>query len=336
MPQSVEDLPLVAIVTPVYNGAAYLERAMDAVQKQTYPNIVHIVLNNASTDGSAEIIERFRGGKVEVRVFTNETVLPLQQNWNKAFSYVPEDARYAKLNCADDLARPDAIERMVQLAETDESIEVVLCDDVFDDSVRRSWLPRSKLVHDGKTVARRILESKFGWFPFHHFFVRMHPEFRGDSFCGEVWAPDPYVVMRSAIRGKVGYIPEPLVYTRYHAESVTGKELKVSVRAYLVPFNLWKEFGSLVYGAHERSVFPARYRRSMARMYLIMRVRKQKKQAKLLWDELNKAGETLPLSTFAVMFARYPLHLLRKSLKDKPKRRIMKESDFLGQTPTHA
>ncbi|KQT60476.1 MULTISPECIES: glycosyltransferase family 2 protein [unclassified Aureimonas] len=332
MSKSVEGHPLVAIVTPVYNGAAFLEKAMLSVQSQTYPNIVHIVLNNASTDGSAEIIEKFRDARVEVRVFENETVLPLQQNWNKAFSKVPDDARYVKLACADDLARPDAIAKMVALAETDESIEVVLCDDVFDDKVRRSWLPRSKSVHDGKHVARRILEGTFGWFPFHHFFVRMHPEFRGESFCGEVWAPDPYVVMRSAVRGRVGYVPEPLVYTRVHADSVTGKELKVSVRNYLVPFNLWKEFGSAVYGTDERRVFPARYRRSMARMYLIMRLRKQGQQAKLLWDELYRAGETLPLSTFATMFARYPLHFLRKSLKDKPGRAPMNESDFIGQT----
>ena len=41
-------LPTVAVVTPVYNGAKFLREAMLSVQAQTYPNLVHFVLDNAS------------------------------------------------------------------------------------------------------------------------------------------------------------------------------------------------------------------------------------------------------------------------------------------------
>ena len=40
-------VPLVAIATPVYNGAEYLADTMACVQAQTYPNLVHCVLDNA-------------------------------------------------------------------------------------------------------------------------------------------------------------------------------------------------------------------------------------------------------------------------------------------------
>ncbi len=36
--------PLVAIVTPVYNGNPWLVRTLASVQAQTYPNLVHVVL----------------------------------------------------------------------------------------------------------------------------------------------------------------------------------------------------------------------------------------------------------------------------------------------------
>ena len=51
------------------------------------------------------------------------------------------EASYVKVLCADDLMRSDCIERFVELAESDEGVEVVLCDDIFEDKVRRANLP---------------------------------------------------------------------------------------------------------------------------------------------------------------------------------------------------
>jgi glycosyltransferase len=50
--------PLVSIVTCVYNAEATLQRAMDSVRQQTYPNIEYVVVNGASTDGTADVIAR--------------------------------------------------------------------------------------------------------------------------------------------------------------------------------------------------------------------------------------------------------------------------------------
>lgn len=45
--------PLVSIVTPVYNGAAFLEELIVSVEKQDYPAIEHIVIDDGSTDEQA-------------------------------------------------------------------------------------------------------------------------------------------------------------------------------------------------------------------------------------------------------------------------------------------
>ena len=66
MVQSQEKTPLVAILTPVYNWASFLAETMACVQAQTYPNLVHIVLDNASTDATPEIINRYSGGRVPI------------------------------------------------------------------------------------------------------------------------------------------------------------------------------------------------------------------------------------------------------------------------------
>jgi glycosyltransferase involved in cell wall biosynthesis len=53
--------PLVSVVTPVYNGAKYLEELILSVKEQDYPNIEHIVIDDGSTDGGAtvEILKRY-------------------------------------------------------------------------------------------------------------------------------------------------------------------------------------------------------------------------------------------------------------------------------------
>lgn len=47
--------PLVSIITPVYNGAEYLEELIQSVLEQDYPNIEHLIIDDGSQDDGATL-----------------------------------------------------------------------------------------------------------------------------------------------------------------------------------------------------------------------------------------------------------------------------------------
>jgi GT2 family glycosyltransferase len=50
--------PLVSVIIPNFNGAAYLERCLASLARQTYEDVEVIIVDNASSDGSVELIRR--------------------------------------------------------------------------------------------------------------------------------------------------------------------------------------------------------------------------------------------------------------------------------------
>lgn len=54
------DSPKVSIVTIVYNASKYLEETMQSVINQTYDNVEYIVVDGGSTDGTLDILEKYK------------------------------------------------------------------------------------------------------------------------------------------------------------------------------------------------------------------------------------------------------------------------------------
>jgi glycosyltransferase involved in cell wall biosynthesis len=56
---SLENKPLITVITVVYNGEKYLEETINSVLNQTYDNIEYIVIDGGSNDRTIEIIQKY-------------------------------------------------------------------------------------------------------------------------------------------------------------------------------------------------------------------------------------------------------------------------------------
>ncbi len=96
------DMPLVSIIIPVYNGANYMEEAIDSALSQSYPNIEVLVINDGSTDdGATARTARKYGDRIKYYEKPNGGVssalnLGIREMNGSYFSWLSHDDVYEK------------------------------------------------------------------------------------------------------------------------------------------------------------------------------------------------------------------------------------------------
>src|SRR5204862_4123205 len=110
--------PLVSILIPCFNAAPFLRAALDSALSQTWPAKEVIVVDDASTDGSGDLLDSYRRHGV---VVIHESCGSAAAARNRAFRESKGD--YLKFFDADDLLDARTIESQMQrLGESDSAV----------------------------------------------------------------------------------------------------------------------------------------------------------------------------------------------------------------------
>lgn len=113
--------PLVTILMPVYNGEKYLEEAIKSILNQTFRDFEFLIIDDGSTDKSAEIIASFNDARI--RLERNEANLGLIKTLNKGFR-LSKGKYIARMDC-DDISLPKRLS--IQASFMEKHPEIGVC-----------------------------------------------------------------------------------------------------------------------------------------------------------------------------------------------------------------
>lgn len=163
--------PRVTVLMPVYNGENYLCEAIESILTQTFDDFEFLIINDGSTDRSAEIIESYPDSRI--RLVHNESNLKLIATLNKGLE-LARGKYIARMDC-DDISLSGRLSR--QVAFLNDHPEVGVCgtwiktlgeveEDVIkyplgDEEIRSQLIFESPFAHPS-VMMRRDMVSEAG------------------------------------------------------------------------------------------------------------------------------------------------------------------------------
>ena len=307
-------LPLVAIATPVYNGAPFLAEALKCVQEQTYPNLVHCIIDNASTDETSAIVAGYKNRRVPIISARNGQTLSIVDNWNSVLRLIPREARYFRLLPADDLMKSTCIEKMTKLGERCPDVDIIGCQEWLGNRLVGDALPKEIEVFDGRAILRGALLNKIHGSPPHlHCLYRVPAQGLPDPFYVKeykgtpVMSSDMDAAMSVLSRSKLGFVHQPLVFTRIHGKSITETIVSPSRMKLLADLQLIDRWGPKAFDFEkEYQMCRRRHLRFYYRHLLLWQVMRQTALVKQHREWLRLASGLPSIMDYVMAVAEWP------------------------------
>lgn len=219
----------VSVGMPVYNGAAWLRSAAEAILTQTHADLELIISDNASTDASRDIAEQLAREDDRVRYYRCAKNSGATANYNAVLHCSTGD--YFKWASCNDYCKPEFLERCLAVLQADSTVVVAYpqtclfehdIDSIepYDDNLHLMW----------DDPYRRFTE----------FFrrVRLNNVLNGvirksalmqTALMRPYYASDTCLMAELTLHGKFYEVPERLFYRRMDSTSATRMKSTVEV-----------------------------------------------------------------------------------------------------------
>ena len=215
MPIVTINLPLVSIVTPSFNQGEYIEETIQSILDQDYPNIEHIVIDGASTDGTVSMLKRYD----RTISWLSEPDRGQSDAINKGFRRARGDI--LTWLCADDVYERNTVAKIVKHFEEHSSTDMVYGECLYIDSTGETI---GKYPSRDFDIAALL---PFGFIPQPTVFMRKSVLDRVGLVDTDLhFAMDLDLWVRIAMGGRVDFIPEILARYRLHdgTKTVSSRE----------------------------------------------------------------------------------------------------------------
>jgi glycosyltransferase involved in cell wall biosynthesis len=248
--------PLVSVLLPVYNGEAYVREAIESVLAQDYPNFEFVIAENASTDGTATIIDQYVSDR-RIRVIHNRETIPRLENFVRVFDSAAKESRWLKFIGDDDRFLPGCLTEMVRVAEQSERVGLVSSYYYDGDRLVTGALPPGQELAHGPQLLRQLLlepEKRATVFSPVTLMVshKVYREMGG--FRVDLLHADSELFHRILNRYNLAFVHKPLTVSGYHSGSGQAYSTErgfTFAEAYLIRYHNLKHYDKIKLAAGE-------------------------------------------------------------------------------------
>ncbi len=266
--------PKISICIPTYNGAEYLQEALESIKAQSFKDFEVVVSDDNSKDDTLRIVEKFKEeSNFPVRIFHHKPA-GIGANWNHAMRQAK--GKYIKFLFQDDVLASTCLEIMYAVLENNKNIGLVASKREFIVNKAKSaetdkWLsyygdlqnqiskntgdlvltkkliskkyflstPKNKIGEPSVVMFRRQLIDKIGWFD----------ESLKQILDYEYW----YRILKSF---DIYILDKPLVKFRLHNAQATAQNANLKIDDYqLYPQLLYKDYFWLLNYKYQKEFF---------------------------------------------------------------------------------
>ncbi len=223
--------PRICAVIPAHNSQATLGRALESVRAQTMPVSQLVVVDDASTDSTAEVAKSYQGLNVEVvRMDRNVGAAAARNRGVMAAS-----TELVAFLDADDEWLPTKLEKQAQVIAANDKVSFVSCgsDLITPEGVNTGDIYRGQLVVTGSLAWKALLSDNYITTPSVLVWRAQMQKagcFNPNLKIGE----DQDMWIRLAASGELGYVNESLVHVHERRTSLSAGSFSDQL-AYTLP-----------------------------------------------------------------------------------------------------
>lgn len=213
-------LPLVSVIVPVFNVEAYLDECISSIRAQSYPNLEILVVEDCSTDGSLQLLQRY---------LLDRRVQLLRHDRNRGLSAARNTGieaatgEFVVFVDSDDVIGPTLVEICVNMMQREDFQVLLYQYTTFNDD---DPIP-SKAEQDQHGLSpRRFVGNEYFKYPHFAWLKFMRADLLRDNalrFPEGLYYEDWLFHWELGFQAdNIRYIPQSLYYYRLRRSSITG------------------------------------------------------------------------------------------------------------------
>lgn len=231
-------IPKICVVMPVYNCDDYIELSIDSILQQTLQDFEFIIINDGSTDKTADIVRSFKDSRI--RFFDYKVNMKIPRRRNEAIKYAR--APLIAIHDGDDISLSDRLEMQFRAMFTHEELFCVgglakkidnngdLIDEIMD-------YPPTEHDECVSMVLNKCMNPMID--PTVMFRKRQFDELGGYTLDPTIYTvPDFDLWLRAMEKGmKFGNLNMPLIQYRENPEGMTRQKQTEMMKAHMIVWN---------------------------------------------------------------------------------------------------